>query len=100
MALQKQHSSPTGDEYLTAYFRVFAIKLDYQTSQAIIEVYGYKDATARTAGKQQIVYKGYQVNDAVFSNYFAPSTLDSANPIKKAYEYLKTLAEYIGSIDA
>lgn len=83
MALQQSITTHYGIEVPDAYFRVKYVRLQSKTEMQF-SVYGYADPD-----KQFIVES---LESCAYD-------LDGDNPIKQAYEYLKTLPEFEGAID-
>lgn len=91
MALSLSVETPHGWE--ATYWKAAVARIDWLTRTSEIFVYGWKDAAARVVGKQFIV-RGYTWNDADF-----PFTNGLENHTQVAYDKLKTLAEWTGTID-
>jgi hypothetical protein len=84
MALEKSVVSPQGFDALQAYHRVENIGFLQKTSMTF-NVVSYKNKTSTTEFARSHVSMQYDVN--------------GANPIKQAYEHLKTLPEFAGATD-
>ena len=83
MALQKTIITVHGFEAIDAYHRVEAVRLESKTAMS----FHIRSYTA--------VDKPF-FEESVLSCVYA---LDGENPIKQAYEHLKTLPEFAGAID-
>ena len=84
MALQKTTTTPQGFEATNAYHRVEAVTLTSK-DEISFRVRSYKDASETVA-----------FGDAGFSCAY---DIAGENPIKQAYEHLKTLPEFAGAAD-
>ena len=84
MALQKTITTPHGFEATNAYHRVEAVALNTKTEIAF-RVRAYKDQDAALAFGDG----GYQCAYDIAGD----------NPIKQAYEHLKTLPEFSDAVD-
>lgn len=83
MALNKTTTSSQGFEAVNAYHRVQGLCL--VTNQNItFQVYAYKDVT----------FPAFAAD-----NYSCAYDITGENPIKQAYEYLKTLPEFANATD-
>ena len=84
MALQKTVTTPQGFTAPNAYHRIEAIRI---------------------AGKTAMQFNVYSHIDGQTVPFFAeylfdcPYTVSGENPIKQAYEYLKTQTEFTGATD-
>ena len=83
MALKKTVTTPQGFDAVGAYHRVSFIRLDGKT-KIVFVVSSSKDKTSSL------------FEDRSFE---AAYDLEGSNPIKQAYEHLKTLPEFAGSTD-
>lgn len=102
MALQLSYTNDrTGDIYPEAYHRVDELSLvNKQSATILVNVYG--DALRKASGKLPVdIRRTYILVSPDFDLYFATAVLDRprSNPIKKSYEYLKTLPDYAGALD-
>lgn len=83
MALSKTVTTPQGFEATNAYITCEGIRL---------------------YGKEHIEFQVRSSKEKGLSSFsdiahFAPYELEGANPIKQAYEYLKTLPEFADAVD-
>jgi phenylalanine-4-hydroxylase len=83
MALLKTISTVHGFEAINAYHRVEAVLIDSKNSISF-HVRSYV-ATDKPFFVEQVLN--------------APYSIDGLNPIKQAYEYVKTLPEFAGATD-
>jgi hypothetical protein len=70
-----------GNVYQTSYWSLQFFAFDKGTRTARLLLYGYKDAAARTAGKQPIGQKEYAVSGAEFDNLFAAQKQANPKPL-------------------
>jgi len=96
MALQKAITLDNG--YDANYWVVSNVEIDKNTHTQISVVL-YLNAQTKQDGKRNVYAKGYSVSGEAWDTYFANSVLDTANPFKSAYDYLKTLDEFQGAIN-
>jgi hypothetical protein len=82
MALKKTSETNFGFNIPNTYHRVENIKLNKNSIN--FQVLGYADV---------------QKNAFEYKNYACAYDLNGVNPIKQAYEYIKTLPEFAGAID-
>ena len=111
MALQKAFIHTAG--ITMDYWRVVKVDTDYNIQSGTILVYGYLNEASRDAGNGHLSYKTIRFDngenlevpelDKVFDNYFSISKINGSgkNPIKNAYEYLKSIpdGEFSDAID-
>ena len=83
MALQKTVTTPHGFEATEAYHRVEGVFLSKTETNFRVRV--YKDASSETAFADDGFSCAYDIA--------------GENPIKQAYEHLKTLPEFAGAAD-
>lgn len=107
MALQKSFEAEFGHIFDTAYHRVVGLVMDVGGRAVRITVAVYKDAPSRLS-KQPFIVKSYNAVDGKITNeqtgveviltdfttYFGTQVLDTANPVKRAYLYLKDKVDY------
>ena len=111
MAFQKAIKHTSGIDM--TYWRIVKVDTDYNTQSGTILIYGYIDQTSRNNGNDHLGYKTFRFSnlentetpelDKVFNNYFAITQItdNDKNPIKNAYDYLKTIpnGEFADAID-
>lgn len=83
MALEKTVTSPHGFQAVNAYHRVEGVQV-YKDKMGF-QLRSYKDSSGLP-----------HFADSPFECVY---DIDGANPIKQAYEYLKTLPEFEGATD-
>ena len=96
MALQKAITLDNG--YEANYWVVSNVEI-YKNTNTQISVLLYLNEQTKQDGKRNVYAKGYSVSGEAWDTYFANTVLDTANPFKSAYDYLKTLDEFQGAID-
>jgi hypothetical protein len=90
MALLKMIETESGLTVENSYMRIEVLSGD--KSNITFQLSGYVNQEAYSNGKVQIISKTFN---------FIPDIADNApNFIKQGYEYLKTLPEFEGAIDA
>lgn len=84
MAFTKTSTTPCGFSAINAYHRVEGVKLDTKTSISF-RVRSYKE----------------NLNIPHFEDvgYSCAYDLEGGNPLKQAYDHLKTLPEFAGAVD-
>lgn len=102
MALVMAVSFPTGIELPSVYHRVTRADLDYEYKMAYMTIKLFKDEQARNDGKYNISESVHAIYSDQFDVYFDSELLsgEGKTVIGSCYEYLKTLPEFAGAIDA
>jgi len=112
MALVQAYSTASGIDLPESYHRLEQVNLNYNNSSAHLQVAVYKDATARASGKQPVVTQTHDLlpkahvrqdtGDSIpaFGELFDVTKLDTNNPVKTAYTFLKGLSKYQSALDA
>lgn len=104
MALQLSYDDRFGTTHASAYHRVLSLELFVDSQAARVRVGTYKDAQARTDGKEVLITLDYTftaTTPATYDDLFGVTALDvvDMNPIKSVYNHLKTLPEWAGASD-
>lgn len=104
MALIFPYEDAFGSTNATAYWRVVEVNCNWLTSNAHMIVLVYKSKAARNNGKQPLASKSYdfdstEVDGVSFNTVYGEANLNTNNPIKASYIYLKTLPEYASATD-
>lgn len=102
MALLLRLEKPaTGESYPEAYHRVTMLTLNATKPAVELTVAVYLTEAARRAGKQPVATYTAPVLAEAFMAYFSPQALDrlATNPIRAAYEYLRTLPAYAEAVN-
>jgi hypothetical protein len=104
MGLQKQIELESGVILPEAYAKVstfYFYNTSSDNSYVNIEVNIFKDKAARDSGKPEVAKFIHKCNDPNFTEYFSLSVLNGidVNMISQAYEWMKTMSIYSGSID-
>jgi len=99
MALQKLYNKH-GFDYTEAYHKIVQIRINIKDKIALIEVGMWVNQTTEQNKEQVIDNKFYTLQNYIdettslpinnFDDWFSIAKLDIDNPIKIAYEYLKT----------
>jgi len=97
MALQKTYEIPSGIS--GNYWKIMSISLEPIYKIATINLCLYFNSDARENEKQVLWSKNYHIRGDDYMQYFATNILDTKNPIKSCYEYLKTTSEFSDSVD-
>lgn len=103
MGLKKTWThTKTNATYTDAYHRVWNVTLQTEECmEFMVMIYTtHGDRMANYSTLASIAHK-MRAGGSRFDNFFTIALLDQANmnPVKAAYNYLKTLPEYIGSTD-
>jgi hypothetical protein len=78
---------PSGNTYQTSYWSIQFFAFDKGVRTARLLLYGYRDAAARTAGKQPIGQKEYVVAGDDFDRLFASQKQTNPKPLlRQLYE--------------
>lgn len=104
MALQLSYDDSFGTTHASAYHRVVALQLNISEQVAKVQVGTYKDAQARSDGKDLVSVKAYMFTPTTtpaYADLFGVAVMDpvDTNPIKVVYGHLKTLPEWSGASD-
>lgn len=98
MALNQIIQHQTGA--YSSYWRITLTNINYLNQTAVIQMLGYVDENARQAGKLNLDDRAFIVDEANFNQYFSVTELDqNTNPVKQAYLYVKTTAEFVDAVD-
>jgi len=111
MALTMAITDSRGVKYTSAYFRVTEVNLNYRERKGRVLIEVYKDQQARKNKKEPVMIESvfferegvtddngnYVVHS--FDSVFGFTNLDGSNPIKAAYEYIRTLPKYSQATD-
>ena len=91
MALQQTIENSTGTT--ASYWRIVLVTTNYESSQANILMYGYKDQTARNQNKIPLDQRSYAVMGNDFDTWYGVTELDrrSINHITNSYLYIKQI---------
>ena len=91
MALQQTIENSTGTT--ATYWRIVLVTTNYESSQANILMYGYKDQTARNQNKTPVDQRSYIVKGDDFDTWYGISELDitSINHVLNSYFYIKQI---------
>lgn len=82
-----------------------AFTINSTTPQGITVNAAYSRVEAMSLGKAEIQFSLRQYTEKTGVPFFAeeyftaPYTLTGVNPIQQAYDYLKTLPEFVGAVD-
>ena len=98
MPIQKSINLDNGIQLSTAYIVINRLEFNYPNLQVTILVGIYKDSTAYTTGKPEVLSYNHRCTDGDFTTYFAESVLDDADktPLIQGYQWLLTLPLYSG----
>lgn len=97
MALQKSFELQSGIS--GNYWRITSVGLNPAYRTADITICLYYNSNARENEKQVLWCKPYQINGDNYDTYVSPEVLDTKNPLKSCYEYLKTTPEFFDAVD-
>ena len=97
MALQLSKEVESG--FSGSYWRIVELKLEFKVLQATVSIFLYKDKQARIDEKREI--SSYEFNWKNVDYPFSVAAMDKLddNPIKIAYNKIKTLDEWKTAID-
>lgn len=101
MALQQiiQHSTGAYSQY----WRVVRTDLNYESTTAEVEMYGYVSEEARQQGKSKLDTRTFAIEGSDFSTYFTPVAIDpeNINQVKNSYLYIKGISggEFASALD-
>jgi len=101
MAFQISHTDSTGTLRSQAYWRVDRfIEYDFLSKLVVLQIGYYNSVRDKT--REPYYRQKYSCAGEAFDRYFGTSvySLSQTNPRKQAYEYLKTLPDFTGAIDA
>lgn len=104
MALQLSLENDQG--HSGDYWKISKLDIDYNQKHVYLEIHLFKDSAASAANKQSMTHRQYTWTEddegtdnwAGWFNATALDTIDQ-NPQERAYEKLKTLAEFSGATD-
>jgi hypothetical protein len=101
MALQKSFDDRFGATHASAYHRVARIEMNIARRSAQVHVYTYKDQAARNANKDPVEVTSYLYTQGDYDALFDPSNMSPVDkdPLKNAYDELKTRPEWAGATD-
>lgn len=99
MALIQPFEDQFGNTNNNAYWKVVQVNCDYMGQTGHMTVNIYKSKTARNNGKQPLSQKSYDFTGETFDSVYGTANLDTNNPVKASYNYLKTLPEYASATD-
>ena len=103
MALQMSTVTAGDITLSTAYYKIHDVRMYFRDTnpRAEIVVSMYKDSDARTAEKARVTAVSYTCSGEDFDTYLGTTALNTVdqNVRERAYEYLKTLAEFSGASD-
>lgn len=91
----------TGLTLTAAYLRVQRVELIVApgSKAANVALAVYASQEARQSGKEPVTTAYWQCSGEQYDQYFALATLDTSNPVRQAYLWLKTLDQYSGYQD-
>ncbi len=76
-----------------SYFRVSRVVIDRRSKSVTIAVEGYLDLENRTGGSSPVTEYVYDAPELY-------AALDKMTPLTSSYDFLKTLSEFQGAVDA
>lgn len=97
MAKAMPYTDSFGNENLNSYWRCAAINISITDNNAMVVIYGYKNAEARANNKQSIGSKSYSVSGETFINLLN-SHLEPGGPNIMTLAY--TIATQTLDVDA
>lgn len=99
MPLQKSLTLENGIILSEAYIKILSLKLDFINSSCQIEVGIYKDSTAYSGSKPEVVRISHFCNGNDFDTYFSISVLngEDINPLEQGYDWLANISPYLGA---
>lgn len=95
MALKQPTQLETG--YTAEYLRITGIQINFDRKLAYVTLSVYKDQAARLAGNKPVLSRAVQLFETNFP--FTVDEMDVKNPVKLAYEKIKTLSDYSAAQD-
>jgi len=95
MALKMSKELDNG--FTAEYWKITKIDFNVLNEVSFVELSLYKDAAARTSGKDRVLAKTYSWNGDDYP--FSSDAMDNDNPITIAYTKIKTLDEFSTAID-
>lgn len=100
MPLQKAINLDNGIQLSAAYMIITKLEIKYASSEVNLVVSIFKDSSAYSANKPEVLNYNHQCSGTDFTTYFAESVLALVNntPLTKGYEWLLTLPLYDGAI--
>lgn len=104
MGLQKRIELDNGIVLENAYAKIATLYLynkSGEESYVTVEVNIFKDVQSRIDGKPEVTKFVHKCSNSNFITYFSIPVLNAANKniISQAYEWMKTMSLYSGSID-
>lgn len=84
MAKIMTFEDPLGNQYQSSYWSIQFFAFDKGARTARLLLYGYKDAAARTAGKQPVGQKEYVVSGDDFDRLFAAQKQANPKPLLRS----------------
>lgn len=99
MALEIATTTESGLELDSAYVKITTALIfngETEPSTIVLTVCTFANQDARLQGFKPLLIETYPVDDEDYETYFGISVLDQqdVNPIKQAYEYLKTFPQF------
>ena len=98
MAIQGSITFGNGITLASAYLVVNEVYISYKLNDNYVNVNVliYKDSTAYTSGKPEVLALTHKCSDGDFTTYFDESVLTVAGntSLTQAYDWLKTLSQY------
>ena len=98
MALQGEIILDNGIVLSSGYLLVIHVDMNYivNDNNANIRVLIYKDSSAYSSGKPEVIELEHTVNSSDFDTYFSETVLKQVNKtnLTQAYVWLKTLSQY------
>lgn len=110
MALKISLTSNQGIDCAEAYLRVKDVRYSVSPSgpsQILIQADIFYNQTSRNSYNAPVETRYFNLtsdpdkaeDSNIFPTYFGLEVLDTKNPARAAYDYLKSLSEFAGSID-
>lgn len=99
MAIVQSYEDKFGNTNANAYWRVVEVNCNWERKTAHMSVVIFKNKVARINGKQPLNTISYDFIENEFDTVYGSPNLDTSNPLKASYTYLKTLTEYVGATD-
>lgn len=97
MAFQKTFAHNSGIN--VTYWKIAKVDTNYATKIGTITLYGYINQESRDGGNNPLMIKKIDFRNAeeapVFDTWFSVTKINGSgkNPVKNAYEYLKTISD-------
>ena len=101
MALQLSFDDAFGSTHASAYHRIVGLELSVEDEVAHVTIATYVDQTARTNDMRPVGKKRYRFEGTDYTNLFDDTNMSPVdkNPIKNAYDHIKTLPEWSAATD-